>query len=52
MVYKKKGEDKVVIGFPAVYNWMSSAKVQDTEAKAVLMKAQKDFESILKSVTE
>ncbi len=52
MVYKKKGENKIVLGFPAVYNWLSSAKVEDKEAKAVLMKAQKDFESILKNITE
>lgn len=52
MVYKKKDEDKIVLGFPAVYNWMSSAKVTDKEAKAVLMKAQEDFESILKDLTE
>jgi len=52
MVYKKKDEDKIVVGFPAVYNWMSSAKVENKEAKAVLMKAQTDFESILKDVTE
>jgi uncharacterized protein (DUF302 family) len=52
MVYKKKDEDKIVVGFPAVYNWMSSALVEDKEATAVLLKAQKDFESILKSITE
>lgn len=52
MVYKKKDEDKIVVGFPAVYNWLSSAKVEDKEAKEVLMKAQSDFESILRSVTE
>ena len=52
MVYKKKDEDKIVMGFPAVYNWMSSAKVEDKEAHAVLMKAQEDFESILKEITE
>jgi len=52
MVYKKKDEDKIVMGFPAVYNWMSSAKVDDKEAHAVLMKAQKDFESILKDIVE
>ncbi len=52
MVYKKKDEDKIVMGFPAVYNWMSSAKVQDKEANAVLVKAQDDFESILKDITE
>jgi len=52
MVYKKKDEDKIVVGFPAVYNWMSSAKVEEKGAHAVLMKAQKDFESILLEVTE
>ncbi|MEN4045296.1 MULTISPECIES: DUF302 domain-containing protein [Sulfurimonas] len=52
MLYKKKGENKVVVGFPAVYNWLSSAKVEDKEAKATLLKAQKDFESILKDITE
>jgi hypothetical protein len=31
---------------------MSSALVEDKEAHEVLMKAQKDFESILKDVTE
>ena len=52
MVYKKKGEDKIILGFPAVYNWMSSAKVEDKAAHAVLMKAQEDFESILIELTE
>ena len=52
MVYKKTDEDKIVIGFPAVYNWLSSAKVQDNEAKESLIKAQSDFEAILKEVTE
>lgn len=52
MVYKKKDEDKIVVGFPAVYNWMSSAKIEDKDAHDVLMKAQSDFESILKNITE
>ena len=52
MVYKKKNENKIVIGFPAVYNWLSSAKVEDKEAKESLLKAQDDFEAILKEVTE
>ena len=52
MLYKKKGEDKIILGFPAVYNWMSSAKVEDKEANAVLLKAQEDFESILAEATE
>ena len=52
VVYKKKSEDKIILGFPAVYNWLSSAKVEDQEAKATLLKAQEDFESILKEITE
>ncbi len=52
MVYKKKDANEIVMGFPGVYNWMSSARVSDPEAKAVLMQAQKDFEAVLKSATE
>ena len=52
MVYKKKDEDKIVVGFPSVYNWMSSARVEDAAAKKELLKAQSDFESILKELTE
>jgi uncharacterized protein (DUF302 family) len=52
MMYKLKGEDKIVMGFPGVYNWMSSADIDDKEAKAALMKAQTDFESILNEATE
>ncbi|WP_416768790.1 DUF302 domain-containing protein [Sulfurimonas sp. ST-25] len=52
MMYKKKGDDKIVIGFPGVYNWMSSARVQDDAAKAELMKAQEDFETLLGDLTE
>jgi hypothetical protein len=40
------------MGFPGVYNWMSSARVDNKEAQAVLQKAQDDFEDILKEVTE
>ena len=52
MFYKKKDEDKIVMAFPGVYNWMSSAHVTDAEGKAVLMKAQTDFETILQEATE
>jgi len=52
MVYKKKGSNKVVIGFPSVYNWMSSAKIDDKDSKDVLIKAQNSFESILAEITE
>ncbi len=52
MVYKKTGSDEIVMGFPGVYNWMSSARISDPDAKAALMQAQKDFESVLQSATE
>jgi uncharacterized protein (DUF302 family) len=52
MVYKKKDAAEIVMGFPGVYNWMSSARVEDTEAKEVLMQAQKDFEGVLQSTVE
>ena len=52
MLYKKKSEDKIVIGFPSVYNWISSVNIVSKEAKEVLLKAEHDFESILKDVTE
>jgi len=52
MIYKKKKEDKIVLGFPAVHNWMSSAKVQNKEATAILLKAQKQFEAILEEAIE
>lgn len=52
MVYKKKGTNEIVMGFPGVYNWMSSARVNDPEAKGVLMQAQKDFEAVLRSTIE
>jgi uncharacterized protein (DUF302 family) len=52
MLYKEKGKDKLVMGFPSVYNWMSSARVVDENAKKALMKAQTDFENILIEATE
>jgi len=52
MVYKKKDAGEIVMGFPGVYNWMSSARVDDAEAKETLKQAQKDFESVLQSTTE
>lgn len=52
MVYKKKDAGEIVMGFPGVYNWLSSAHIDDTEAKAVLLQAQKDFEAVLSGVIE
>lgn len=52
MVYKKKDADEIVMGFPGVYNWMSSTGIVDPDAKSVLLQAQKDFEQVLKNSTE
>jgi uncharacterized protein (DUF302 family) len=52
MVYKKKDSNEIVMGFPGVYNWMSSARISDPEGKAALLQAQKDFEEVLKTATE
>ena len=52
MVYKKKDANEIVMGFPGVYNWMSSARVSDPEGKTVLLQAQSDFEAVLKSTVE
>lgn len=52
MVYKKKDANEIVMGFPGVYNWMSSARVSDAEAKEVLKQAQNDFEAVLQSTVE
>jgi uncharacterized protein (DUF302 family) len=52
IVYKKKGEKKLVVGFPSVYNWLSSASVVDPEATRVLLKAQNDFETVLSDITK
>ena len=52
MVYKKKDSNEIVMGFPGVYNWMSSARVTDADGKDVLLKAQKDFEDVLTAATE
>ena len=52
MMYKKTNEDKIVLGFTAVYNWLSSAAITDKSSIDALMKAQTDFEGVLKAVTK
>jgi len=52
MVYKMKDDPKIVIGFPSVYNWLSSVGVNDKESVDFLMKAQSDFEKLLGDLTE
>lgn len=52
MVYKKKSSNEIVMGFPSVYSWLSTAQVNDAEGKAVLLQAQKDFEAVLQGASE
>ena len=52
MMYKRKDEDKITMGFTAVYNWLSSANITDKESVEGLLKAQKEFEDILIDVTK
>ena len=52
MIYKKKDEDKIVMGFTAVYNWLSSANITDKDSVEALMQAQLEFEAILVDVTK
>lgn len=51
-IYKKKDENKIVLEYPSVYNWISSALVNDSEGVDILLKAQEQFESILAEVVE
>jgi hypothetical protein len=52
MVYKKKSSNEIVMGFPSVYSWLSTAQVNDAEGKAVLLQVQKDFEAVLQGASE
>jgi len=49
---KKKNDNMVNIGFPSVYNWISSMNINDAEDIKVSEKAQMDMMTILKSLTE
>lgn len=51
-IYSKKGEDKIVLEFPSVYNWISSALIKDSDGADVLLKAQEQFETILEESVE
>ncbi|GIT99199.1 DUF302 domain-containing protein [Sulfurovum sp. TSL1] len=49
---KKKDEDEMQIGFPSVYNWMSSMAIDSTEDMEVLEAAQAGMNKILTGLTE
>ena len=52
MIYKKKNENKIVMGFASMYNWISSANIEDTAARHGLLETQRIYENILKDVTK
>ncbi len=49
---KKKGSNDMKIGFPSVYNWMSSMAIDDKKNVEVLKEAQKSMQKILTELTE
>lgn len=52
MIYKKKNEQKIVMGFASIYNWISSANIEDKASVDGLLETQRVYESILKDVTK
>ncbi len=52
MIYKKKNEKKIVMGFASMYSWISSANVEDKASVDGLLETQRVYESILKDVTK
>ncbi len=51
-MYKKKDSDILHVAYPNVYNWISSLALEDKESIDVLLKAQKQVETILKEIKE
>ena len=49
---KKKNEEMMQIGFPSVYNWMSSMAIESKEDMEVLETAQAGMKNILTGLTE
>ena len=49
---KKKDEEMMHIGFPSVYNWMSSMAIENKEDLEVLETAQAGMKKILSGLTE
>jgi uncharacterized protein (DUF302 family) len=49
---KKKNDDMMLLGFPSVYNWMSSMAIDSKEDMEVLETAQAGMKKILSGLTE
>ena len=52
MIYKKKDEQKIVMGFASIHNWISSANIEDKASVDGLLETQNTYENILKDVTK
>ena len=51
-MYKKKGEKKVYLAYPTVYNWLSSLDITDKASRDVLLKAQDAMNAAVDEATE
>ncbi|WP_457596721.1 DUF302 domain-containing protein [Hydrogenimonas sp.] len=51
-IYQKKGEEKMKMVYPNVYNWMATLALDDPQALAELEKAQADIVELLKKTAE
>ena len=51
-MYNKKDTNTVEMGFPSVYNWISSLAIEDKASIDILMHAQKSMEEILTKLTK
>ncbi len=52
VIYQKKGEGKMTIVFPNVYNWVSTLALKDKKLIDILYQAQGAIEELLSSATE
>ena len=51
-IYKKKGDEKVHMGFPSVQNWITSTDIEDKESLDPLIEAENLFINTVNSITE
>ena len=51
-MYKKKNEEEMNLGFPSVYNWISSMSIKDKASLDALNEAQKSMNAILTDLSE
>lgn len=51
-MYKKKDSNILHVAYPNVYNWISSLAIKNQDSINVLLKAQKQVETILKELKE